>query len=80
MSFVQREIERVGAALSVPQSTTRYLELYAAQQALMWALEPIGFKPPYDMIVGSNIPADTEDCQAVNGHSPSLDILDRRAS
>ena len=29
-----------------------YEKLYAAQQALSWALDPTGFKAPYDVITG----------------------------
>jgi hypothetical protein len=50
MSFIQRELDRIGNALRQTQPSPGYAELYAAQQALMWALEPNGFKPPYDMI------------------------------
>jgi hypothetical protein len=50
MSFIQRELERIGSELTTSQSA-RYAELYAAQQALVWALEPTGFKSPYDMLV-----------------------------
>jgi hypothetical protein len=33
-------------------------QLYAVQQALVWASEPTGFKAPYDMVVGTSTPAD----------------------
>jgi hypothetical protein len=70
MSFVQRELDRIGTALQQPQSDNRYAELYAAQQALKWAIEPADFKSPYDMLVTST-PEDSEGCQAENGHSQS---------
>ena len=70
MSFVQRELDRIGEALTQPQSDNRYMELYAAQQALKWAVEPTDFKSPYDMLVTST-PAGSEDCQGESGHSQS---------
>lgn len=53
MGFVQREIDRVNAALNKDPDGESYDRLYAAQQALSWALEPQGFKSPFDMIVPS---------------------------
>jgi hypothetical protein len=50
VGFVQRELERLESALHEAQSESAYRELYAAQQALSWALEPSGFKAPYDTI------------------------------
>ena len=61
MSFLQREIERLRQALQDPNSN-RYAELYAAQQALSWAIEPDGFKSPHKMITG--IQKNSEDCPA----------------
>jgi hypothetical protein len=37
-------------------------ELYAAQQALAWALDPTGFAAPFTTITGTR--ADSEDCPA----------------
>ncbi len=50
MSFIRREIDRIRESLVA--SGPRYDELYAAQQALEWALEPSGTKSPYAMITG----------------------------
>lgn len=50
MSFIQREIDRIRMALT--NGADNYNELYAAQQALEWALEPTGIKAPYAMIMG----------------------------
>ncbi len=80
MSFIQREIDRIGAALRQPQSGKEYAELYAAQQALVWALEPDGFKPPYDMVVSANTLEGSEDCPAGTGHSVSSDSRDHRVA
>jgi hypothetical protein len=78
MSFIQRELDRIGAALPQTQSEEQHAKLYAAQQALAWALEPTGFKSPYDMLVHARgTQEDLEDCLAGNDRSPSLDNLDR---
>jgi hypothetical protein len=62
MSFLQREISRLNDAIrSTPSQESQHKELYAAQQALSWALEPTGFASPHDMIMG--IRANSEDCQ-----------------
>lgn len=52
MSFIRRELDRIGAALRDPQSSNCRAELYAAQQALAWASEPVGFAAPYATIMG----------------------------
>lgn len=81
MSFIQRELERVVTKLQTgPLADDVRRQLYAVQQALLWASEPTGFKAPYDMIVQTNIPVNLEDCPAETGHSASSDILDRRVS
>lgn len=59
MSFIQREIDRIRADLIVNPDQR---ELYAAQQALCWALEPGGVRAPYAMIMG--IEEAPEDCSA----------------
>lgn len=66
MSFIQREIERVGNALTSAQPDNRYAELYAVQQALVWALEPVVFKSPYDMIAASDTLEGLRDCPEGN--------------
>ncbi len=60
MGFVERELERIEVALREPRSAEEWNQLYAAQQALSWALEPIGFKAPYDTIMGTQ--EGSEDC------------------
>jgi hypothetical protein len=37
MSFIQQELDRIGNALRQAQPSSRYNELYAARQALLWA-------------------------------------------
>ncbi len=71
MGFMQRELERIERGLREPQSSERYCQLYAAQQALSWALEPSGFALPYDTIVSGRVrplrdtPASLEDCSGL---------------
>jgi len=62
MSFIQRELDRIGEALRQPQSGNHYAELHAAQQALAWATDPSGFASPFSSITGSR--GETEDCSA----------------
>ena len=72
MSFIQREIERVTTKLQAgPLAAEEHSQLYAVQQALLWASEPGGFKSPFDMIVGTNIQSDSEGCPAGNGPTAS---------
>ena len=71
-SFIQREIDRLSAAIVDPGQANQRAELYAAQQALAWALEPSGFRSPYGAIMG--IPEAPEDYQAPPHPVPSLDI------
>ncbi len=78
MSFIQRELDRVGIALQQSEPNPRYAELYAVQQALMWALEPSGFKAPYDMLITTDTPVDLADCLEGIGHSASSDSRVRR--
>ena len=51
MSFIQRELDRIGNAIRQSNPVPHYDELYAAQQALMWALDPSSYKSPYDLLV-----------------------------
>lgn len=46
MSFMQRELDRIGAVLRDGFNHPNHAELYAAQQALFWAQEPTGFASP----------------------------------
>lgn len=79
MMFIQRELDRIGAALTQPQPGPHYAELYAAQQALLWAQEPEGFKSPYAMLVMDTL-GDSGDCPARTDHSPSSDSHVHRGS
>lgn len=64
MSFVNRELERISVALGEPRSAEQNAQLYAAQQALSWALEPTGFKAPFQMIMSTA--EGSEDCPSMS--------------
>lgn len=53
MSFIQRELERLGRELCTNPQGDRYAEFYAAQQALAWALEPAVIQPPSRLLTSS---------------------------
>jgi hypothetical protein len=54
MSFIARELERVSNRLrQLPLDSLEYEKAYAAQQALAWALEPEGFRSPYDTLTNA---------------------------
>ena len=44
---IQAELAKIEAALHEPQTDERYVALYAAQQALTWAINPDIAMPPY---------------------------------
>jgi hypothetical protein len=80
MISVRHELNRIHGALTSDKPPERYDELYAAQQALVWASEPDVFKSPYDLIVQpTDIPEDSRDCPAGNDLSASLDSRDDHA-
>ncbi len=62
MSFIQRELDQINAKLRENPDANDYDQLYAAQQALSWAMEPTGVASPLSMIRG--IPAGSEGCLA----------------
>lgn len=65
MGLIQREIDRMRSLLVA--GDVRSKELYAAQQALEWVLEPDGIQSPYKMIMGTL--EGKEDC-SVRHHQP----------
>jgi hypothetical protein len=48
MGFVERELEKLGIALDTGAANPRYPEIYAAQMALSYALDPTQFTCPSD--------------------------------
>lgn len=79
MRSIQRELDRIGEAIRHSNPVPRYDELYAAQQALMWVLDPETYKAPYDLLV-SGTPEGSGDCPEGSGRSAFSDSLDRRVS
>lgn len=51
MSFISRELGKPGRALR-EASGEEYERIYAAQQALSWALDPEAYKSPVVMLTG----------------------------
>jgi hypothetical protein len=60
ISFVQRELDRIHNALGDERTNPKYPELYAAQQALAWALDPRCARSPFDTVMGTQ--EAKEDC------------------
>ncbi len=75
MSFIQRELDRINSLLG-DGSNPHYAELYAAQQALAWALEPTGYKAPLDAVMKDTL-ADSEDYSVHTRPPSSLNTYDR---
>jgi ribonuclease HI len=78
MSFVSRELEKLSRALQSEPQGNHYAELYAAQQALSWAMEPQGFKAPLVMIMGTQ--QGSEGCQAYRNRPQSSDTFGQACS
>jgi hypothetical protein len=47
---IEQEIERLERQIHHPDRGPRYDELFAARQALSWALDPQMYGPPFDTI------------------------------
>lgn len=59
-SFIHRELDRINNVILGPISPDRYRELYVAQQALSWALDPSGYAAPYDVIQQGRVQPPTD--------------------
>ena len=53
--MIDEELDRLGRALWADPKPERRAELYAAQQALVWVLQPDVTMPPYDLITASAV-------------------------
>jgi hypothetical protein len=52
MSFIQRELDKLETELlAAEHGSPLYERIYAARQALSWALDPNGFASPYAMLL-----------------------------
>lgn len=63
MKYIERELAIINEALRRPGNLRNQDQLYAAQQALAWALEPDAFRRPYLTAMGTQ--EGSEDC---SGH------------
>ena len=52
MGFIERELDKLNAEILKTQDTQARDSLYAARQALSWALDPGYFKSPLEIILG----------------------------
>jgi hypothetical protein len=50
MTYIQREMEKLGRDLCADPRPAREAEMYAAQQALAWVLDPQIAMSPYDLL------------------------------
>jgi len=50
IGFVERQLEDIREALAVETDAERYCQLFAAQQALSWTLNPTMFDSPLNTI------------------------------
>ena len=79
MLSAQFELSRIQSILTADRAPDRYNELYAAQQALVWILDPATFKAPSDMLV-IGTQGDSEDCPEGTYHSEFSDSRGHRAA
>ena len=61
--FIERELLRIAEAMKEADTPEVYCQLYAAQQALFYALEPGGYAPPGEVILGGRIQPMVKDIQ-----------------
>lgn len=82
MSFVERELEKIRVAMSGQKlNSLPCQQLWAARQALEWALEPTGFASPTEAVSRerggafkvktTDIPVASEGCPEQIHHSVS---------
>lgn len=53
MEHVHAELRRIEARLAAYPDPFQHAGLYAAQQALVWALQPDGFASPLATVLGN---------------------------
>lgn len=82
MRLVEKELDRIGSVLRQANPVAQYGQLYAAQQALLWVLDPETYNAPYDMLmqVSDDTHQGSADYQEESDHSPSSGNLGHRAS
>lgn len=72
MGFVHRELARLQTALHRSRNGEEYHRLYAAQQALFWAIDPGSYRSPCDAITDTQ--EGREDYRRGNDQTPSSSI------
>lgn len=70
MGFIERELDRIGATLCSEPDAPDYDRLYAAQQALAWAMDPTGFASPIKHI-RPDTQEDSRDCPGCPDPTPA---------
>jgi hypothetical protein len=66
---VKAELEKIEVALREPQTEERYMQMYAAQQALAWTLSPSSFASPYKTVQRGLIRPLTDTLEGSVGYS-----------
>ena len=69
MEHVHAELRRIESRLAAYPDPFEHAGLYAAQQALAWAMQPDAFASPLATVRGSA--ASSEDCSAESRHLQS---------
>src|SRR3569832_273867 len=80
MTCIQHELRRIQSVLTENQLPAKYSELYAAQQALDWMLDPTMFMAPFDMLASGGTQGGLGDSSAGNCRSEFSDTLDHHAA
>ena len=76
MDHVHAELRRIEARLAAYPDPFHHAGLYAAQQALAWAVQPDAFATPLATVLGSS--AGSGDCSA-ESRQPSLSDISARS-
>jgi hypothetical protein len=69
MDHIQAELRRIESRLAAYPDPFHHAGLYAAQQALVWALQPDAFASPLTTVLGSV--EDSASCSAESRPLPS---------
>lgn len=76
MNHVEEELGRIAARLAAYPDPFEHAGLYAAQQALRWALEPSDYASPYSIIIRPGSAAGSRDCSEDSRLQSSSNIGD----
>ena len=72
--IIEAELARIEARLAAYPAPFEHAGLFAAQQALQWAMKPEAFASPYDAVTGRR--PGSEDCLAGSCPPPLSDSAD----